>query len=366
MTAPAPPPLELMADQDGERLDVFLARRAASFADHAPGAASSRSQLRRLIDDGRIRVDGSLERAGHRLSFGQMVTVLSERAAPVDPARAGDGAQIELQTVFEDDQMAVIDKQPGLTVHPAPGEREATLVTALLQRWPQLEQLGVEQGDALRPGIVHRLDRDTSGLLMIAKTAAARDDLQRQLRERSVDKRYHAVVAGRPDPEAGLIDAPIGRDPADPRRMTILERGRPSRTGYQTLETFSDAALVECDLITGRTHQIRVHLAAVGLPIAGDDLYGVECGLIGRQALHARELAFDHPDDGRRIALTTEPPDDFARLLASLRDGALLMGEMPDGGGGRDTLPAPAQGKRGANPKRRRKGAKRRRSQRIR
>ena len=242
-----PPALELMADRDGERLDVFLARRLDD---------SSRSQVRRLIDDGLARVDGELERASYRLRFGEMVAVHEHNAAPLEAA-----VEIDLQVVYEDSQLAVIDKPAGLTVHPAPGEREATLIAALLATWPEIAALAEGESDALRPGLAHRLDRDTTGLLMVAKTGQALESLRDQLRERSIEKQYLTIVAGIPDPEAGLIDAPLGRDPADPRRMAVVERGRPAQTGYRITERFTDASVLECDLITGRTHQIRVHLA---------------------------------------------------------------------------------------------------------
>ena len=329
-----------MADRDGERLDVFLARRLDD---------SSRSQVRRLIDDGFARVDGGLERAGYRLRFGEMVAVYERDAAPLETA-----AEIDLQVVYEDSQLAVIDKPAGLTVHPAPGEREATLIAALLARWPEIAALAEGEADALRPGLAHRLDRDTTGLLMVAKTPQALESLRDQLRERSVEKQYLAVVAGSPDPEAGLIDAPLGRDPADPRRMAVVDRGRPAQTGYRITERFTDASVLECDLITGRTHQIRVHLAAIGHPIAGDGMYGFNSALVERQALHARSLAFDHPASGERVALRAEPPADIRRLIATLREGELLTGP--------DQLPVRDTTHRRGN----RRSRKRRRTQRIR
>ena len=335
-----PPALELMADRDGERLDVFLARRLDD---------SSRSQVRRLIDDGLARVDGELERASYRLRFGEMVAVHEHNAAPLEAA-----VEIDLQVVYEDSQLAVIDKPAGLTVHPAPGEREATLIAALLATWPEIAALAEGESDALRPGLAHRLDRDTTGLLMVAKTEQALESLRDQLRERSIEKRYLTIVAGIPDPEAGLIDAPLGRDPADPRRMAVVERGRPAQTGYRITERFTDASVLECDLITGRTHQIRVHLAAIGHPIAGDAMYGFESALIERQALHARSLAFDHPISGERISLQAEPPADIRRLLAALREGELLTG------------PEQAPAHNPTNRRSNRRSRKRRRTQRIR
>lgn len=342
MPDPAPepssePPLELLADRDGERLDVFVSRRL-------PGA--SRSHARRLIDDGMVRVESSLERPAYRLRSGELIVVHQPKTPPAQTA-----APIALDIVYEDDHLVVIDKPAGLTVHPAPGERGTTLTAALLHRWPQLADLLTESGGGLRAGLVHRLDRDTTGLLMVAKTRQALDALQTQLRKRAIDKRYFAVVFGVPDPEIGLIDAPLGRDPADPRRFAVVERGRSSRTGYKLIERFTDAALVECELITGRTHQIRVHLAAIGHAIAGDILYGAPCDQIARQALHARALSFAHPASGETVNVQREPPQDFQQLLADLRGGGLLL-----------AAPPPRRARRERNPTH----TKRRRSQHVR
>ncbi len=311
------PALELMADQDGERLDQFLARRLDG---------ASRSQARHLIDDGLVRVDGAIERPAYKLRFGELVAIFHRQSSPVEAP-----ADIELQIVYEDEHLAVIDKQASLTVHPAPGETQPTLIAAVLNQWPEVASIAEADPDAdpQRPGLVHRLDRDTTGLLMIAKHADALRSLREQLRQRTMDKRYLAVVVGAPDPPAGLIDAPIGRDPSDPRRMAILDRARSSQTGYETVERFSDAALLECRLITGRTHQIRVHLSAIGHPIAGDTMYGVSTPLIDRQALHARTLTIQHPASEEPLTISADPPADFRSLLSHLREGELLLGDQP-------------------------------------
>lgn len=317
MTDSPTPALELMADRDGERLDQFLARRLDG---------ASRNQARHLIDDGLVRIDGSLERPAYKLRFGELVAIYPRESSPMEQA-----TDIELTVVYEDEHLAVIDKQAKLTVHPAPGETQPTLIGAILNRWPEVAQIAEDdpESDPQRPGLVHRLDRDTTGLLMIAKTADALRSLRDQLRQRTMDKRYLTVVVGAPDPPAGLIDAPIGRDPADPRRMAILDRARPSQTGYETIERFADAALLECKLITGRTHQIRVHLSAIGHPIAGDTMYGLQTPLIGRQALHARSLTIRHPASEEPLSLDTDPPADFRSLLSHLREGELLLGDQP-------------------------------------
>ena len=348
MTDSELPALELMADQSGERLDQFLARRLDG---------ASRSQARQLIDDGLVQVDSRLERPAYKLSFGELVVVHPRQAGPRE-----EPVEIEVDVVYEDEHLAVVNKQANLTVHPAPGETQPTLIAAILNRWPELAQLADDdsEADPLRPGLVHRLDRDTTGLLMIAKTSVALHSLRDQLRQRSMDKRYLAVVVGAPDPPAGMIDAPLGRDPADPRRMTILDRGRPSQTGYETSERFSDTALLTCQLVTGRTHQIRVHLAAIGHPIAGDAMYGLATTLIDRQALHAHKLTIQHPASDDLLTVTADPPADFRRLLGRLREGELLLGDQPI----RRSRNEPADSVKRQARSARRQG--RRRSQRIR
>ena len=343
MTEHATPAMELMADQDGERLDQFLARRLDG---------ASRTQARQLIDDGLVRIDGSLERPAYKLRFGELVAVYPRTSSPLEAPR-----EVKLTVIYEDEHLAVIDKPANLTVHPAPGETQPTLIGAILHRWPEVSAISQDdpEADPLRPGLVHRLDRDTTGLLMIARNAASLRSLRDQLRARTMDKRYLAVVVGSPDPPAGLIDAPIGRDPADPRRMAILDRARPSQTGYETLEQFSDAALLECKLITGRTHQIRVHLSAVGHPIAGDTMYGLPTPLIDRQALHAARLTIQHPVTNEPLILEADPPADFRSLLSHVREGELLLGDQPVSSTPRPSADAPNRRSRSGSRRRRRR-----------
>ena len=303
------PPSELLADSDGERLDVFVARRLPPL---------SRTAARHLIDDGLVLVDGSLERPSYRLRFGEMVRV----HPPGPAAMVAEPIDIPLDIRYEDADVIVLNKPVGLTVHPAPGERDATLVNALLAHCPDLQTIG----DAVRPGLVHRLDKDTSGVMMVAKNAPALQHLQDQIRAHTVEKRYVAVAAGAPDPLQGRIEAPIGRDRSAPRRMAVVEGGKPSTTEYRVEERFLDTCLLDCRLITGRTHQIRVHLAALGHPIIGDSVYGQPSHLIDRQALHARLLAFDHPTSGQRLRIEVEPPEDIQALLRELRGNAPVHG----------------------------------------
>ncbi len=302
-------PTEYLADQDSERLDVFVARRL-------PGL--SRTGARRMIDDGLVQVDGDIERPSYRLRFGEMVRIWP--AAPSHPV--AEPEEIPLDVRYEDADVIVVNKAVGMTVHPAPGQPRGTLVNALLARCPDLQAIG----DAIRPGLVHRLDKDTSGVMMVAKNAAAMEQLQNQIRARTVEKRYWAVVAGTPEPLEGKIDAPIGRDLSDRRRMAVIEGGRASQTGYEVVERFLDTSLLECLLITGRTHQIRVHMMAMGHPLLGDVVYGAPSPWIDRQALHAFQLSFEHPASGERVTVEAEPPDDFEQLLTSAREDAEAYG----------------------------------------
>ena len=322
MTA-ALPPSEYLADQKNERLDVFLARRLPEL---------SRAQARRWIDDGRVRVENDLERASYRLGMGEMVRVWP----PTTAAPAVEAESIPLDILYEDHDVIVVNKPVGLTVHPAPGHTNGTLVNAIMAHCPDLEPIG----DALRPGIVQRLDKDTSGVMMVAKNAPALRALQDQIQAHEVQKLYQAVVAGFPDPLTGTVDAPIGRNPADRTRMAVVGRGgRSAQTEYRVLEPFADTALLECRLITGRTHQIRLHMAAVGHPIIGDVTYGQRSDLIDRQALHARQLGFRHPRTGEALQLEAPLPADLQALLERLRAQAPLHGR--DVGGADTVSPRP-------------------------
>jgi 23S rRNA pseudouridine1911/1915/1917 synthase len=219
---------------------------------------------------------------------------------------------IPLRIVYEDQDLLVVDKPAGLTVHPAPGHRSHTLVNALLAHCRDLSGVG----GVLRPGIVHRLDRDTSGLLLVAKNDRAHAGLSKQLKERTVEKRYLALVRGRLEQREGVIEGAIGRDPRNRKRMAIVEGGRPARTAYRVREHLEGMTLVEVAPSTGRTHQIRVHFAAAGHPIVGDALYGKPSALVGRQFLHAYRLAFRHPRDGRSLAFESPLPADLEEALS--------------------------------------------------
>jgi 23S rRNA pseudouridine1911/1915/1917 synthase len=310
----------LEADGSGERLDVFVARRC-------PGL--SRSRVQRLIREGRVTVgDPPLAgRASQRLERGDRVLV---RLPPREPD-APRPEPIPLTIVYEDDDLLVVDKPAGLVVHPAAGPpagragmRRGTLAGGLLAQRPELA--GVGGGE--RPGIVHRLDRDTSGLLVAAKNEAARANLARQWKERRVEKGYLALVHGRLEPLEGVIDAPIGRDPRHRQRMAVIEGGRAARTAYRVRQyLIADEtgevwySLVDVRPSTGRTHQIRVHFAALGHPVVSDRVYGRRSPVLGRQFLHAYRLTFRHPADGRPLEFESHLPDDLSLALGQLALG---------------------------------------------
>ena len=299
-------PLELRVPPDlaGLRFDQALAQLVPQH---------SRSRLKDWIDAGRVTLDGAIAEGKRRLSGGEriVIKVLQEPLAVADMPQA-----IELAIVHEDDAILVVDKPPGLVVHPGSGNRDGTLLNALLHHAPQLAALP-------RAGIVHRLDKDTSGLLVVAKTAIAQTDLVRQLQAHTVKREYVALAQGdvaRPT----TIDAPIGRHPRVRTTMAVVASGKPARTHVTPLERFGAATLVQCTLETGRTHQIRVHLAAIEHPLIGDPAYGRRRGTamvpaFHRQALHAIRLAFIHPQTKRRRQWEAPLPDDMKRLLSQLR-----------------------------------------------
>jgi 23S rRNA pseudouridine1911/1915/1917 synthase len=295
---------DLIADHDGERLDRFVARSLPEL---------TRARARRLIDEGFVTVDDRLPaKAGAALASGQRVRVT---VPPPEPVTLEPEA-IPLRIVYEDGDLLVVDKPPGMAVHPAPGHSSGTLVHAVLAHCPGLSTVGGEG----RPGIVHRLDKDTSGLIIVAKNDAAHLSLARQLKERRVEKTYIALVEGRLTQREGVIDASIGRHPARRKKMAVVEGGREARTRYRVLREIDGRSLVEVRPETGRTHQIRVHFAAIGHPVVGDPVYGRgrPAGSLRRQFLHAQRLAFRHPRTGERLELEAPLPEDLAQALAEL------------------------------------------------
>jgi len=285
----------------GRRLDQVLAEL---WPEH------SRNRLQGWVREGRVRVDGEVESEPRRKLHGGEQLALEEAADLKELAEQPE--DIPLAIVFEDDTLLVIDKPPGLVVHPGSGNWAGTMLNALLHRVPALKALP-------RAGIVHRLDKETSGLLVVAKHEAAMQDLVRQLQARTVKRTYLAIARGAV-PEAGTVEAPIGRHPTQRTRMAVVPGGKPAVTHYRVRERFAAHALLECDLETGRTHQIRVHLASIGHPLEGDPVYGARgTRRLPRQALHAWKLAFVHPGSGKTVRFTAPPPADFEALVAELR-----------------------------------------------
>jgi 23S rRNA pseudouridine1911/1915/1917 synthase len=260
-----------------------------------------------------VRLDGTTRtKPGERLEGGEKLSVLLP--APV-PAQHLPEA-LPLNIVYEDASMIVIDKPAGMPVHPGPGHSGRTLVNALLAHCPDLPGIGGVQ----RPGIVHRLDKATSGLIVAAKTERAHNSLARQLAERRIKKTYLALVEGRLEPQEALIDAPIGRDPNNRKRQMLRGvGGREAQTSYHIRDYFRGYTYLEASPITGRTHQIRVHMASLGHPIVGDELYGRPSSLVSRQFLHAWRLVLQHPTDGRELAFEAPLPEDLQDALRQLR-----------------------------------------------
>ena len=288
----------------------------------------SRTRVQKLIGEGRLTVEGIPLKANAVVAPGTVLELVVPAPEPADIAPEA----IPLDVVHEDADLLVVNKPSGLVVHPSPGHRSGTLVNALLARPTAYGGIaGVE-----RPGIVHRLDRDTSGLLIVAKTDLAQASLMAQLKARRVKKTYLALVAGSVEAGAGRIEAPIGRDPRNRQRMAVVADGRPSVTGYRVRERFADWTLLECDLVTGRTHQIRVHLAAIGHPVAGDPVYGTGTSRrgpdgLGRLFLHAWRLAFASPSSGDLLRLDAPLPPDLEAVLLRLRAAAAGRPIAPDG-----------------------------------
>ena len=292
----------LTADRAGERIDAFIARRLPEL---------SRSYVKRLIDGGLVTIAGRVPKASEKVSEAANVVV---EVPPPEEMRL-EPQRIPVTIIYQDNDIIVVDKPAGLTVHPAPGHPSGTLVNALLAMCPDLQGIA----GTLRPGIVHRLDKDTSGLLVVAKNDRAMRALQQQLAERQVHKTYLALVHGVPKPREGQIEAPIGRNPRNRKKMAVVEDGRESTTRYRIREELPGHALLEVEPVTGRTHQIRVHLAAIGHPILGDSVYGRPSPLLDRQFLHAWKLAFGMPLGGRLVEFESPLPADLRAVLEHLR-----------------------------------------------
>ncbi len=297
--------LRFEVTEAGQRLDRFLAEQVSQF---------SRSQLQRLIREGRVHVDGREAKPSQRLEQGQHITL--DLPPPAKPALTPE--HIPVPIIYEDDDILVVDKPAGMVVHPGHGVSSGTLVNALLARYPELQAFE----DSWRPGIVHRLDKDTSGVMVVAKNPTALQHLKNQFATHSIKKIYWALVHGSPPTERGLIEASIGRSRTQPTQMAIAGRAeRAGRTTFRVLERFEQFTLVEAQPITGRTHQIRLHFAALGHPIVGDRTYGRRADTLGlkRQFLHAKCLTLTLPSSGAERSFSSALPADLQEVLVRLR-----------------------------------------------
>lgn len=292
---------EFLVGEGGERLDKYL----------IGPMALSRSQVQRLIRQGRVTVEGVVAKASYLLSPGERIRV--QLPAPEEPAPLAQ--ELPLDVVYEDQDLAVVNKPAGMVVHPSHGHKRGTLVNALLARYPSLSQL-----PGPRPGIVHRLDKDTSGLMVVAKNEPARRKLQKQFKRGEVKKVYLALVEGHLKPEQGVIEAPIGRDPRRRKRMAVLHGGREAVTEYRVRNYLDGYTLVEAMPQTGRTHQVRVHLAFLGHPVVGDVVYGFRKRRLelGRQFLHSHILGFRAPS-GQCLEFEAPLPEELERVLEGFR-----------------------------------------------
>jgi 23S rRNA pseudouridine1911/1915/1917 synthase len=320
-------PILLVIPQElaGLRFDQALQRLLPDY---------SRSRLQNWIRDGMVRLDGQLAGSKQKVWGGERAEVTLQADQQENAFKA---EEIALTLVYEDEHLLVIDKPAGLVVHPAAGNWQGTMLNALLHHAPQLALIP-------RAGIVHRLDKDTSGLLVVAKTIAAQTDLVRQLQARTVKREYRAVVWGLIE-HNGVVEAPVGRHPRERTRMAVVQRGKPAVTHFDVLERFSAHTYLRCRLETGRTHQIRVHMQSIGHCIVGDPVYGrkgiLKCSLLspellaslksfGRQALHAARLGLIHPASGEAMTWTAELPDDMKHLLEAMRADMADSGEAEE------------------------------------
>ena len=293
--------LKLTAAEGADRLDRFLSESCPHL---------TRSRLRQLISMGNVTLDGATAKPASRLRAGQAVVLRVPDPEPSDPI----SQQIALDIVYEDSDLIVVNKPAGMTVHPAPGHRDGTLVNAVLALCPDLQGIS----ETVRPGVVHRLDKDTSGVIVVAKNERARAMLADQLKRRQFTKRYLALVHGCPDPAEAVVDAPVGRHPKNRKKMAVVAGGREASTRYIVVARYRKHSLVEATPVTGRTHQIRVHLASIGHSIVGDRVYGRAEAALSRHFLHASVLGFQLPSSDEYAEFSSELPADLADFLAGV------------------------------------------------
>jgi 23S rRNA pseudouridine1911/1915/1917 synthase len=291
----------LIANRSGIRLDRYISEKYPRL---------SRTYAKQLIKDGHITIDGKTVKARFILSTGDSISI---RIPSPEPSHL-EAEYIPLNILYEDKDLLVVEKPAGLTVHPAPGNPKHTLVNAILAYFPDLP----DSGDSLRPGVVHRLDKDTSGLILIAKNRIALNNLANQFKTRSVTKTYLVLVKGHLSPKKGFIEAPIGRDPHNRKRMAVVKNGRDARTEYNVLKYIGTCSLLKVKLETGRTHQIRVHLSAIGYPVVGDATYGIKSPFLSRQFVHAHCLGFKLPSSDEYKEFISELPPELAEVLDKL------------------------------------------------
>ena len=301
---------EYSTNKSGDRLDLFVSRMSNI----------SRSYAQKVISCGDVTVNGHSAKSSLKLNIGDKVTVFLADPTPLELLPE----KIHLKIIYENKELMVIDKPSGLTVHPAPGNWNHTLVNAILAHCTELGGIG----GTLRPGIVHRLDKDTSGLMVIAKNDSAQKSLSEQIKERKVVKRYIALIHGSLSPKRGAIEAPIGRDPRNRKRMAVVEGGRQARTNYEVIEYINDYTLVEASLETGRTHQIRVHFSSIGFPVVGDATYGKKSQQLDRHFLHAHVLGFNLPGSGEYVEFKSELPIDLQNMLGQLSSPLRLRNHL--------------------------------------
>ena len=296
-----PEELAFKVEVESARLDEYVARKVVRL---------SRTQARKLIVDGLIVVEDVTVKPSFRVTFGQVIKVLSgfSEFSALEPE------DIPIEILYEDDDILVVDKPAGLAVHPGAGHPSGTLVNALIYLRPALKGIGSSE----RPGIVHRLDLDTSGVMVIAKNLPSHAHISEQFSQRSVNKIYLALVKGRLTQTEAIIDAPIGRDPSNRQKMSVVDGGKSAKTRYKVLKSIGDHQLLEVKLLTGRTHQIRVHLASIGHSIIGDSLYGKKSKTIDRQFLHSHLLELAHPSTESSMAFKSPLPLDLKDFLATL------------------------------------------------
>ena len=300
-------PVVFTAEEKGQRLDVFVVERFPEL---------SRSHVQKLIEQGNVLVDGSVRKANYKLRGGEAVQVTVPQAEPISV----EPEDIPLDILYEDKDIIVVNKARGMVVHPASGVYSGTLVNALLYHCRDLSGINGE----IRPGIVHRLDKDTSGVMVCAKNDTAHLDLAEQIRTKTAHRTYWAIVHGNIKEEAGIIKGDIGRHPTDRKKMAIVrENGKPAVTHFKVLERFGEYTLVECQLETGRTHQIRVHMTSIGHPLINDPKYGPKKSspfAINGQALHSLQLTLTHPVTKEEMTFTAPLPTDMEKILTGLRN----------------------------------------------